>query len=81
MNKEMINKMKNYKIVGCITVSCYTEVQANSEEEALEIAKQRETSNFCYNPYTSSVKRSWHVESDGEPFDLEIYESEDIEED
>lgn len=34
--------MKEYKICGAITVSCFTKIEANSPEEALEIARNVE---------------------------------------
>lgn len=33
--------MKTYIFTGEVTVSCYTKVEANSLEEALEIAEER----------------------------------------
>jgi hypothetical protein len=71
--------MKTFKISGTVIVSCHTEVKANTEEEALIIAEKRETANFCCRPFTSSITESWHVDSDGEPFNLEVEDVEEIE--
>jgi hypothetical protein len=64
-----------YIVSGMMSVSCWTEVEADSKEEALEIAKQREASGMCYNPFTEEVDEEFHFSNDGVPIELTVYES------
>lgn len=61
-----------YTVRGLMTVSCWTEVEANSEDEALEIASGREAASLCWNPFSGRVDECFHFENDGEPQKLEI---------
>lgn len=65
--------MQEYKICGKVTVSCTTIVRANSEEEALEIAKQRELAHIHIDG-TFSESSCWHIDNDGTPYDTYIEE-------
>ena len=58
-----------YEISGKLTVSCWTKVQANSLEEALEIAREREVAGFEISG-SYSDDESWHFDNDGTPFEL-----------
>jgi hypothetical protein len=64
--------MKKYIVNGAITASCYTVVEANSPEEALKIARERPVANMCYNPFDQDVEESWHIETDGEPYNINL---------
>lgn len=66
--------MKEYKISGAITVSCFTKVEANSPEEALEIAKKRRVADITINAFDQEEDEAWNFDSDGEPFDIRIDE-------
>jgi hypothetical protein len=38
--------MKTFKLTGSVTVSCYTEVEAVNEEEALKNCQRKRTRSF-----------------------------------
>lgn len=64
--------MPKYYFGGQVTVSCYTLVDADSEEEAREIAENR---NFLILPAASSMgwnpNEEWLIsEIDGEPREI-----------
>jgi hypothetical protein len=56
-----------YVVRGVATVSCWTEVEADSEEEALSIADGRELAALCHHPFSGEVDEAWHFENDGTP--------------
>jgi hypothetical protein len=70
--------MKRYYITGTLSVTCYTEVDANSPEEALEIASYRNVSGLCHAPFLSNSDEEWNFDNDGEPFDISINNEEEI---
>ena len=64
--------MKKYCLNALVTISIYTEVEANSLEEAIEIAEQREI-EACNNDIFSDnqIKRVWVADDyDGSPFNI-----------
>jgi len=65
-----------YGITGIMTVSCWTEVEADSPEEALKIARERAedemVASLNASPFTSPVAETFHFQNDGVPSDLEI---------
>lgn len=63
--------MKKYTVEGLVTVSCFTKVQAESEEEAIKIAKDRELATFHIDRLYSKDEY-FHFFDDGIPFDLKI---------
>jgi hypothetical protein len=71
-------EVKRYYITGTLSVTCYTEVEANSPEEALEIARERRVAGLCNNPFDGDSSESWNFDSDGEPFELQIDDVNDI---
>lgn len=60
-----------YQIAAKVTVSAYTEVDADTEEEALRIAANRHLGSISNNEPSEEF---WNIDSDGIPFDLEIDE-------
>ena len=64
--------MKKYVITARITVSSYTVVEAESDAEALEIAKERTVADIMLTGgHTESD--SWITEElDGTPFDFDV---------
>ncbi len=56
-----------YKVSGVVTVGCWTEVEAETEKEAIEIALQRSLSGMCNSPFTCDSEESFHFGNDGEP--------------
>lgn len=64
-----------YNVYGTLTVSAYTVVEADSENEAKDIAEGRETGSLCYGAISQSDNECWHFEGDGEPYDLTVEES------
>ncbi len=63
----------NYLVNGKVTVSCWTMVEAESEEEALEIAEQRDLAEIHIDG-TYEVEECWHIDTDGCPDNIEISE-------
>lgn len=70
--------MKRYTVNATVTISIYTEVEAESEEEALELAEGREMCSLV--PPSRMGSRSDEVwchcgELDGTPQDLRVEEA------
>jgi len=63
--------MPSYRIAAKVTVSCWTEVEAASEDEAKQIAASRDLAEF-HTDGSFSVDESWHMDADGVPFDLRV---------
>jgi hypothetical protein len=63
--------MATFKIAGNITVSCWTEVEAESEEQALEIAGKRHVAEFHVDG-SFPESASWHMDTDGSPYNMRI---------
>lgn len=58
--------MKIFKLNGYVKVSVYTEVEADTLEEAISIAESRDIERYRFG-YTSQVKDAWiNDEYDGE---------------
>jgi hypothetical protein len=64
--------MKNYRLSGAVTISIYTEVEANSEKEAIEIAEMRSIENGRWNDRHQLTQAWVSDEYDGEPFDITV---------
>lgn len=60
-----------YNISGLVTVSCYTIIEADSEEEALKIASSRDIAEFNIDG-SYEVEECFHIENDGAPYDLKV---------
>jgi hypothetical protein len=63
--------MAKFSVTAHVTVSCWTEVEADTEEEARAIANSRELAEFHIDG-TYPVDECWHLEADGAPYDLKI---------
>jgi hypothetical protein len=63
---------KKYYLSGVITVSCWTEVFAESEEEAEKIALERSVEPESFHSDSYPVNEFWHVGADGEPYSIGI---------
>lgn len=59
--------MAKFYFSAHLTVSAFTEVEADTMEEAMEIAEGRDVAGLCANPYCSDESESWHFEGDGLP--------------
>jgi len=70
MSGEIV--LKKFRVMALMGVSAWTEVEAETEEEALEIAKSRDPGGLCHNAIYPGVDECWHFENDGEPRDVEI---------
>lgn len=67
--------MPTYRIGALVTVSCWTEVEAASPEEASEIAKSRDMAEHHIDgSYTED--ECWHFDNGGTPDDLRVEEEE-----
>jgi len=63
--------MPTFKIAGLVTISCWTEVEASSEAEALKIAQKRRLAEFHIDS-TYVETECWHMDADGMPFGLRV---------
>ena len=68
--------MMKYIISGHMTVSCWTEVEADTKKEALLEAENREAGGLCHNAIYPGHDECWHFDIDGEPTHIRI-DSED----
>lgn len=59
-----------YKISANMTVSCYCEVEADSEEEALAAAELLPVADI--GRYNEEANEAWLIEHDGTPSDMTI---------
>lgn len=72
--------MKRFQIGGNISVSCWTTVEAETAEEAIQIAKKREVEELNERAgFSYSDSEYWHHSSDGVPFGLIINSETEIE--
>lgn len=58
--------MRKYLINGVVTVSCWTFVEAESEDEAIEIASNREVARIHIDG-TYENTEFFHIDVDGSP--------------
>ena len=63
--------MPTFNIAAKVTVSCWTKVEAASEEEAKRIAASRDLAEFHIDG-TFPEDECWHLDADGSPFDLRV---------
>lgn len=61
--------MNTYIVEGEVTVSCWTVVEADSDEEAVKIASGREIAQFQID-YSYEDSEFFHIDSDGTPQNL-----------
>lgn len=67
--------MEEFKLVAKITVTTYTTVEANSEEEAIQKGKKRRDLMSIATNNGDSEDMVWMIdELDGEPYDIKIEE-------
>lgn len=65
--------MPVFNISATVTASCWTEVEADTEAEALGIARRRSMPDVlidCGYP----VDEYWHIDADGEPTGIKVSE-------
>ena len=65
--------MTTYSVAAKVTVSCWTEVEAESEADALRIASKRDLGEIFMDG-SSEVSECWHMDADGTPDQLRIDE-------
>ena len=66
---------KEYNLVAKITVTTFTTVEANSEEEAIQKGKERQSLMSVVSNNGDSEEDVWMVEElDGMPYDIKIEE-------
>ena len=70
--------MPKYIVSGIVTVSIYTEVIAETEEEALKLAGDQPMMSFCNQCSRGTPEDEWVTagELDGEPQELRAEEEE-----
>ena len=67
--------MPKFNFTASVTVSCWTEVEAETLEEAKKEAKKRPLARLCYAPFSGEVDKYWHFENDGEPQEVKVEDS------
>lgn len=65
--------MTTYKVFGKMTVSCWTEVEADSEKEAIAEAHRRGVAEHHIDG-SYPEDECWHFDADGEPYDFRVEE-------
>ena len=63
--------MKEFNLSGKVTISVYTTVKANSLEEAIEIAKERDIERHNWGDEEAFQENWINEEYDGEVFEIE----------
>lgn len=67
--------MKTYTVSGEVTVSCWTtDIKADSPEEAIKIAEEREMGNLVHNAFDALTDEVFHADTDGAPRKLKATE-------
>jgi len=66
--------MPIYKFNAIVTVSAYTEVEADSEAEARKLLEEREIAGMAYNSLYPGPDEAWHIDTDGAPENIELVE-------
>lgn len=64
--------MPTYKLKGVVTVSCWTEVEAETEMQAMALARRRELGNLNIFSISGDISEVWHFGDDGMPQDIEL---------
>jgi hypothetical protein len=60
-----------FSVSGLATFSCWTQVLATTESEAISIAKTRDLAGFHIDT-NFSVGNTWHFDNDGSPTDISV---------
>jgi len=65
-----------YRVRAMMTISVYTDVEADSPEQAIELAGEHGNQGFCNQCSNGNADEEWVTsgELDGEPTDLEASE-------
>lgn len=58
--------MPKFMVTGTATVSCYTIVEADTPEQAAQIAEERQLAHLTIQAFTADDTEAWHAEMDGE---------------
>lgn len=62
-----------YTVTALVTVSCYTEVEAGTKEEAMQLAQERSVEDILHDA-GYPLEEFWHIDNDGEPSEITIEE-------
>lgn len=63
--------MATFRIAAKVTVSCWTVIEAETEEEAKQLAQRRELAEIHIDG-TYPEEECWQIDADGVPFELRI---------
>jgi hypothetical protein len=71
-----MGKKRKYMVVGDVTISVHTEVEATSAAEAIRLAQERGMQSFCHQCSTGDPENEWTCsgELDGEPSGFRVEE-------
>jgi hypothetical protein len=67
--------VRSYRLIGTVTISVSTIVEAETEEEAVALAQERSVMGLCYHCADGhGICKEWVTsgELDGEPTNLEV---------
>jgi hypothetical protein len=69
---DLNDKIMKYRVEGKVTISTWTMIEAESPEEAIKKAEERQEKMSIASNNGDSGDYEWMIEDmDGEPFDLE----------
>lgn len=65
-----------FRISGTVTISCFTEVEADSVAQALEIAEERDMARLSHNACQADDRECWCIDAelDGTPMARAVYQ-------
>ena len=66
--------MTKFIVSGVATISCWTRVEADSAEQAIEIAGEREIASLSHNAFADDSGEFFHCDTDGTPKQLKAEE-------
>jgi hypothetical protein len=69
---ERLLSMKKFTVGATLTVSAWTVIEAETEEESLKIAEAREVGALSSNAIYPDDSESWHFENDGMPQGIKL---------
>lgn len=64
--------MREFTFRAAVTVSCWTTISAETEEEAREIAEERELACLNSCSFSESEREAWHFDNDGAPQNINL---------
>jgi hypothetical protein len=73
--------MQKFNLNACVTISLYTVVEAETKEEAIELAGERGIEEYQWGNKTQKYESWIASDYDGEPMEISVDENMEIDED